>query len=550
MNRPVAARAALQLAVHCQPSNDELRQTFQHLFGEASHLPATARREFRYAGLPVGVDAQRRQAWDRALSSAATGKLSDAAMAFSELTHQDPTDAAAWYNLALSRAWLGDNRAAIEALEQYVTLEPDETAAGAAWTLSEILRCGMGMEDEASYVEHSVVYQIRDPGPVSELLKSWDAERRLIVTQTGEQQGFMAALVLDAGTGLAGTPTMLRGIGAYLMIIVDHLRLGHVNVDALAKTQQELEQRLGPALGAARRDKRPASYNEILSEALAFPMEVSDQEEAKRRVADHARRFLEEIWPHRPLPTLGMVAPIDAVGHSTLRKKVIGAVQFLQECAHPEAVYRYDFDRLRRKLGLSANGREAAATDIEAMSTAELSGLDAEKLSDSDAEKAYQSALKLDARELAGSFARSLITRPANPGGPDRFPWYSFLASQALADGNTQAAIDIVKEGEKHDSEHNEGRRRNEYELRRGQIHAKRGEATEAEGIFAGLVAREPSDLRLRASAAEALLSARQTGPALRFAEEGLNESRKQNNRDSEQHFIELVSAAKRQQGS
>ena len=46
------------------------------------------------------------------------------------------------------------------------------------------------------------------------------------------------------------------------------------------------------------------------------------------------------------------------------------------------------------------------------------------------------------------------------------------------------------------------------------------------------------------------MLSLRQGARALRFAEEGLAMARQQNDRDSEQYFLELVGAAKRQVGS
>jgi predicted Zn-dependent protease len=104
-----------------------------------------------------------------------------------------------------------------------------------------------------------------------------------------------------------------------------------------------------------------------------------------------------------------------------------------------------------------------------------------------------------------------------------------------------------VDEGEKDDCEHNEGRRRNDYELRRGQVHVKQGAFHEAQDAFDRLIARVPGEMKVRVSAAEALLSAKQAGPALKYAEAGLAEARKQNNRDFEGAFLELVDAAKRQ---
>src|SRR5947209_43073 len=45
LNRPVAARAALKISLHCRP-NDEMRQSFEEIFGDKSQLPLSARRDY------------------------------------------------------------------------------------------------------------------------------------------------------------------------------------------------------------------------------------------------------------------------------------------------------------------------------------------------------------------------------------------------------------------------------------------------------------------------------------------------------------------------
>jgi tetratricopeptide (TPR) repeat protein len=199
---------------------------------------------------------------------------------------------------------------------------------------------------------------------------------------------------------------------------------------------------------------------------------------------------------------------------------------------------------------LSSDSRSESATlDIASMGTAELASLNATELADEQLEHAYQAAVKLDAGELAVHFAKSLIGRPPRPEQTDRFPWYSYLTQQALKTGDTAAALDYVNEGEKADCEHNEGRRRNDYELRRGQVHVKRGEAEEAADVFQRLIERVPANFRYRGSAAEAMLALKQGARALRFAEEGVTAARQANDRDSEQYLLELAAAAKKQLG-
>src|SRR5262249_41970715 len=140
-----------------------------------------------------------------------------------------------------------------------------------------------------------------------------------------------------------------------------------------------------------------------------------------------------------------------------------------------------------------------------------------------------------------------LVSRPASAERPDRYRWFTHLVQQAASAGDTAAALDYLNEGEKDDCEHNEGRRRNDYELRRAQLHAKSGDLGAGQGGFEKLSERAPAELRYRSTAAETMLSARQGARAKRFAEEGLAQARKQNDRDSEEHFKELVSAAQRQ---
>src|SRR5207244_9147344 len=146
----------------------------------------------------------------------------------------------------------------------------------------------------------------------------------------------------------------------------------------------------------------------------------------------------------------------------------------------------------------------------------------------------------------AGRFAQALVSRPVSEPGTDRFPFYSYLIQRALQQGESDEAMNYVNEGERVDCERNEGRRRDDYELRRGQVHVKRGEPDQAEEVFQRLIERSPAKLRYRGSAAEAMLSLRQPQRALPFAEQGLAKAREQNDRDSEQYFLELVSAAKR----
>jgi tetratricopeptide (TPR) repeat protein len=550
LHRPVAARAALKMAMHLQPANGELRQAF----GAESTVPQTACKEYAFRSPPASAPPERRAAWDKTLAS--PNRLGQAVQAFEQLTQADPEDGAAWYNLGLVRAWLGDNRAAIEALDQALRREADDARAAEMEALAQVLRQGWGLEDVSDYVETSYLLQIRDPQRLVQVLQDWNQDHRLIIMPSApeeEQAGIINGLVLDRQASLvtgSAAPAFVR-LGAFLFIFRDQMRLWHTNRDALQRVREAFRKDADLALTEVRQDQRPATFADVLSSALILPVNVTDQAEAERGIREQVQGYFEETWLHQPLKSLQGAPPVDAAGHPQLRKKLGGIVQFLQDCAslggRPSS---YDFDRLRRKLGLLGDGAAPASTaggaDVSGMGAAELAGLAVDSQSPEQLEQAFQAAQKLDARELATRFAQALVSRPPQPDRPDRFAVYAYLIQQAQAAGNLDAALDLVNEGEKADCEQNEGRRRNDYELRRAQLHVKRGETDQAGDVFERLIERVPDELRYRGTAAEAMLGARQGARALRFAESGLAQARAKNNRDSEQYFLELVAAAKK----
>jgi tetratricopeptide (TPR) repeat protein len=557
LNRPLAGHAALKMCMRLRPT-DELRKAVEEVFGAESRLPAVAGKEYTFATPPPSVANDRRAAWERTLAGAATGKLGDAARAFEQWTQENAEDAAAFYNLGLVRAWLGENAAALEALDKYVHLETDESKAAAAWALGEVLRFGYGMESQADVIEHSAMFQIRDPQGLFQFLQTWQKERRLAGVQIREEEGMINALILErSSSGLitAGAPsTQPAKLAGYLMIAGPMLRVWSTAAESLERIRQELQQRAGPHLSEPHVMRGPANFADVFADAVIIPV-ANDEAAAHQQVRDYVQQYFEEKWIHRPLRSLNQVPPIDAAGHGVLRKKLVGVIQFLQDCS-AGATSAYDFDRLRRKLGLlngaplgasTAPAAAESALDIGAMGSAELAALAFDSLSADQLDQAHRAAQKLEAHDLAVRFATALAARPPQADRADRFPLYSYLVQRALTDGNPDGALQYVDEGEKADCEHNEGRRRNDYELRRGQVLSKRGDADTAVDVFDRLIERAPGEMKFRGSAAEAMLGAKQSAKALRFAEQGLAKAREKNDRDSEQYFMELVAAAKKQ---
>jgi tetratricopeptide (TPR) repeat protein len=424
-----------------------------------------------------------------------------------------------------------------------------------------VLRCGQGMEESCDYHEYSFAFQFRDPQAVVALVEEWQTAGRMMMPQQ-QEEGVLFAMILELTTVsliTVGRPAADVGrLGAYLLIAGPMFRMWGPNKEALGRMRDEVRQRLGLALGEAQESQHPGpiQFHDVITEAMVFPTNLRDPN-APAKVIEHAQRYYEETWIHQPRRSLTGNTPIDAAGHAVLRKKLRGVVRFIQECAVGTLLAGYDYDRLRHKLGLiegdpstPAVGAAPTATgtaDVSAMNAAELAGLKVESMTDEQLEQAWSAAQKLGAEDLAASFARGLTARPPRPDKTDRFPYFAFLTQHALKNGQPDAALDYVNEGERVDCEQNEGRRRNDYELRRGQVHVKRGEADAAADVFQRLIERVPDELKYRGSAAEAMLTLKQAERALRFAEDGLAAARQRGDRDSEQYLQELAEAAKRQ---
>lgn len=549
-NRPIAARAALEQVIASSSTDNDYRNTMKNVFGDDSSFPLAARKKYEL----LKAAPSRRAAWDGVLKNVPP-RLSALVAAYDQLTQQAADDANAWYNLGLARAWLGDNKGAIGALDTFIEKTTDEQAAADAGTLCEVLRTGIGMEEESDYYQKVITYQIRDPQPINALLQEWVQSHRLIPLPN-EQEGMITALILElttAGLVTVGAPAAQSGrMAGYLVIAGGLIRIHCPVAEIFPRLKEEFRTKLGLGLTDLRVSSIPVNFSDVLAEAQWFPVGPFNEEQAQQKAIEHAGRFFEDTWIHRPLKSLSNIAPIDAVGSSKLRRKVRGLVEFFKQCVSSGLLREYDFSRVLRKLGIgeveaTTSVQAAATADLSAMGAAELAALKPESLSDEQLEQAYQTAYRLDAKEIAAHFAAALVARPVQPGKTDRYPFFSFLVSKALADGKSDAALEHINQGEHLDAESNEGKRREDYETRRAAVHVGRGDAAEAEIVFDRLIQRLPRNFKIRGAAAESMLRLKQPKKALKFAEEGLKEARLANDRDAEGYLNDLAAAARRQ---
>jgi tetratricopeptide (TPR) repeat protein len=582
LNRPVAARAALERAAHFQPGDPDIRKQLEMDFGDESPLPEAAQKKYKFRPTAKAVS-----------DTLSTGKFGDARKAFEDLTQLTPDDPAAWFNLGLVLAWMGEQPRAVEALLKSIDLETDDHRAEEAGALVEVLRCGYGMEADSDHVAHGFVMPIRDPNAVMNLLRRWEQAKKLRNIRPIQESGVLLALVVEELPSLLaiGSTTLAR-VTAKLMISQGVIRLSHPNRATVAQVVDEMRTALQLAIEQPQETNSPLAFSDVPLEALAQPVQTTDVNAAEAKLRDYTRNYFENIWLHRPQIALSGNTPIDAVGSKILRKRLFGVIKFMADCLELVTPHKqlgvqvvpiqiYDFAAMRHKLALEyisappphvnvpaeatpepaapppAPGVEAtpatapaaaapAKREVGAMNAAELAGLDVATLSVEELEQAMRAAIKLDARELAVAFAQAGVLKPFEAARPDRYLFYAAAITGASSSGDWAKAVELVEQGEKYDAEHNNGGRTVEFGLKKAQLFVKMKDVDRAVGAFDAVIAKHPEEGKFYTTAAEEMLRLKSGAKALYFAERGLAKAKENNNRDLAGHCEELIGAAKK----
>ncbi len=556
LNRPVASAAALARAIHFSPGDEEAVAQYDGLFGSQSRLPncAIKKYSFRSTAQPAQLPE--------------TGRLSEVKKAYEDLTAKVPNDPAAWFNLGLVRSWLGDQGPALDAITKSLDLEFDDAHAEETAALAEVLKCAQGMEAECDYKEYRYYIQIRDPNAVLQLLQAWHAEGRVMGEQSDESGQNFGCMVVEPLPSLLDTGTTMAKVMGNLTINGGMIRLWSGNKDLAQTLAVEMRDRLNMAIEAPVEGSGPPQFGEIVQEAFAYPIRMSEFTEAEQKLKLYAENYFENVWIHCPMKVFGGASALDAGGSKLLRKRLLGVLKFLEDCVAGSAPRRsrgdestpmevYDFNRLRHKLGAERQGPgtpppellAASAPpkkDFGAMSAADLAGLKADTLSGAEIDDAIRASLKLDARELAVAFAKAGIAKPADAAKPDRYTLFACLIASANAEGETATALQHAVAGAEYDAAHNGAKRANEFGLQKARLLAKSGQADAAVKEFQELIARNPDEAKFYIGATETMLSAKRGDDALKFAEAGLAKARHIGNRDLEGACLELSEAAKR----
>ncbi len=532
--RPLAAWACWQRALRIEPENPAATQAIETL-ASASELPAAAKAVYRYQA-PRNDDQRRR--WDEQIGGRDLDNLDVAAQAFQALVDDDPDDSAAWYNLALTLAWLGRNAEAIDALEQVLQREAstDLDAASNAWTLAAVLRQGAGAESLADELSHSLLLEWPDDlGDPIAWIRSFAAVRLLPppIDGTTGRPAFPDARLFEWLDREMPSPSAdlsvddLPRVRASGIATPGRLRLFGPLAGPLHELERDLKAALGDRFRLRDRQSSPQPLSLLDTDVWLVRLpDGLDLDSRRHLTRDAVEHYYETDWLLQPRASLVFEGdeqtslngtPLLAAFAVTKQNdriaaaKLSGVIRLREQLAarpHVAELYGgYPFDRLRRRVGLEPiDPSTVDPDDVTCMSGDELDRLDPTTLNPSRLIEAYQSARVVASHDTVVRIARDAVERdPSILVRVDVPRLASTLIFEALAEEGPDAAVSWIDRAITLDRDLNAGRHVGRFEWIRGQV-LQRGDDPEAAAtLFEGLLERFPDDAALLLDAADAL---------------------------------------------
>jgi tetratricopeptide (TPR) repeat protein len=543
---PLACWAASQQGRKLKPDNKLFEQVVEAL-PQNPLLPNFVRHGLRFQSpdeLEV-FNEDRRAAWDKATAGEKQWRLEDVEKAFAELAKDDPRDAAAWYNLGVVRAWLGDNSGALEAFERRLKLETDEEEAIKIAEVMLVLTAATTMDDTSDFTLNQADYSIDLP-KFAERTKDF---KRLARVKAG-RQGVEAFVILDRDVepqidaNLVGpTPSSI----AVMLITPEKASMRSSLARGFAEARRALEDQFGDALAMEAESTVVAAPDAWLVElgTIVIPKPGETPEAARGR---RAAGYFEEEWIHQPLKFLGGVTPLDASGSKPLKRKLEAVVRDLERRTAMFGI-DYNFDRVRNKLGLMSlipEGvkKEETPLAVGAFSAAQLAELDPSKIDDAALASAYKSANGMELPTTAMKFALEMTHRPTLASAVEMIPVFRRLVLDRLERRKFAEAAALVDSALRYDAERYGGRNAAEILTLKARCLSAEGKKKEAADAYRELLKSHPKEMR---SAAEAVEGAMRDGDwrlARELAEVGLARSQETRQRDFQEQFREYLREA------
>ena len=518
--RPLAAWGSWQRSLRADPSSVAAQQALAAL-ESASDLPLAARTAYRFR---EAGDSARRAAWDDRMRGQSEHDLFATADLFGRLATADPGDSAAWYNRALSLAWMGKNLEAIGCLDRVAGLEAERAFDQAvdAWALAEVLRQGAGAEPLADDLRFACTMAWK-PGNTSRLLDEFPEIQRIptprapgaTAEHTPEIEVFewldrLVASHADHPRAVGSPPTVLASV----YISGQTLRLSSPRAENLERVEESLFPRLEIGAASVRREASPLPLPFLDADVWVFRIPPDlDPDLADQLSRESVEQYFENHWIHRPRHGLDDRSPLGAAleasrGDAVARAKLTAVVRLREQLGNrPSALLLYQgypFDRLRRRLGLELVYPNAVELqDLSCASGEELDRLDPATLDDSRLVEAFTSAAGLRDDARTGHLASELLKRrPAALASLDLTALVSPLVRLAMGRDDYKAALSWLKQARSMSA----GETATTLEVWRAEVFARAGRPESAMVVYERLITPDAAGAALALDAGETML--------------------------------------------
>ncbi len=190
-------------------------------------------------------------------------------------------------------------------------------------------------------------------------------------------------------------------------------------------------------------------------------------------------RYVFDVWPLRPWKYLGGKAPREAALDAAARVKLLGFLLYAELAGQRNAATDFDFNVVRRHLGLPEAGPLPADAQPGEVPLVRLARLPMEQLTDDNLQAALSRAVHYRASAAAQRAALEVVSRPSLDEKVSKAGVYTTLA---LLTEDTRQALEYVDRGRRLAEE--DGESSAQFDLHEVSLRLRRGEPEEATGLI------------------------------------------------------------------
>ena len=382
-----------------------------------------------------------------------------AGRAFARLAEQEPQNAGLWQNVALCRAWDGDEIGAAEAFHRAAELSSDAPFAVECETLAQL--CNLKTSADGVPLRE-IHFPIRSASRLLGVLDSDDHLTRAPQPKQEEGDELSVAaeyivrskpLPTEAELGhlspddypfVAATLTIFDANPAHGQEAAVYLRgyAGEAFDSALALVERlAKDESAGPTTSEID-DSSETVPREQLPFFRAWQLPPQTPAAMRNSLIDARwRHLIDDFWFNTPQAALGGKSPAQAKDNPADRVRLAAAVYVLDALVQ-RLRGRLDFDELLRRLNLDVpEPIDPATVTLSALSPMQLHRLPISKLTDAQLVYTQRRATLVGHRRFVQTVLREIVTRPQCLAQVDANRVYYNLVDIAQVDGRLDEAI-------------------------------------------------------------------------------------------------------------